>query len=121
MPERDRMFSVFIDYDNLLPYQKSAGILDAVTKALIQINTVKSIALTSPICCHLLLQSGVIKIHQMISVSTPVLSFRKACLITLPSGKDRLKNGQVGFWKSGVAQKKFYRMAHGELCCITPD
>ncbi|WP_428622177.1 hypothetical protein [Sedimenticola sp.] len=30
-------FSVFIDYDNLSPLQKSAGILDVVTKALIQI------------------------------------------------------------------------------------
>ena len=32
-----RVFSVFIDYDNLLPAQKTAGILDVVTKALIQL------------------------------------------------------------------------------------
>ncbi|MEW8288369.1 MAG: NYN domain-containing protein [Candidatus Thiodiazotropha endolucinida] len=30
-------FSVFIDYDNLSPLQKDAGVLDVVTKALVQI------------------------------------------------------------------------------------
>jgi len=37
MPEGDTTFAVFIDYDNLLPTQKAAGVLDVVTKALIQI------------------------------------------------------------------------------------
>lgn len=37
MPERDTTFAIFIDYDNLLPTQKTAGILDAVTKVMIQI------------------------------------------------------------------------------------
>lgn len=37
MPERDTIFAVFIDYDNLLAAQKISGILDVVTKALIQI------------------------------------------------------------------------------------
>lgn len=37
MPDRDTTFVIFIDYDNLLSAQKSAGILDVVTKALIQI------------------------------------------------------------------------------------
>ena len=32
------VFAVFIDYDNLLPVQKAAGILDVVTKALIQLS-----------------------------------------------------------------------------------
>ena len=36
VPERDTTFGVFIDYDNLQPEQKAAGILDVVTKALIQ-------------------------------------------------------------------------------------
>ena len=37
MPEKNTTLSVFIDYDNLLLSQKTAGILDVVTKALIQI------------------------------------------------------------------------------------
>lgn len=37
MPERDITFAIFIDYDNLLPAQKSAGILDVITRALIQL------------------------------------------------------------------------------------
>ncbi len=37
MPERDTVFAVFIDYDNLMSPQKSAGVLDVVTKALIQV------------------------------------------------------------------------------------
>ncbi|MDO8771059.1 MAG: NYN domain-containing protein [Burkholderiaceae bacterium] len=37
MTKRDSTYAVFIDYDNLLPAHKRAGILDVVTKALIQI------------------------------------------------------------------------------------
>lgn len=37
MSERDTTFAVFIDYDNLLETQKTAGILDVVIKALIQV------------------------------------------------------------------------------------
>lgn len=37
MADQMTTLAVFIDYDNLLPGQKSAGILDVVTKALIQI------------------------------------------------------------------------------------
>ena len=37
MSECDKTFLVFIDYDNLLPAQKQAGILGVVTKALIQV------------------------------------------------------------------------------------
>ncbi len=36
MPEPDARCMIFIDYDNLLPLQKTAGILNVVTKALIQ-------------------------------------------------------------------------------------
>lgn len=36
MSEQATIFAVFIDYDNLLPTQKTAGILDVVTKVLIQ-------------------------------------------------------------------------------------
>ncbi|MDH3342419.1 MAG: NYN domain-containing protein, partial [Gammaproteobacteria bacterium] len=38
MPELDTFFAVFIDYDNLTRTQKNAGILDVVTKALIQLS-----------------------------------------------------------------------------------
>lgn len=37
MSEIVTTFSVFIDYDNLMPTQKNAGILDVVTKALLQV------------------------------------------------------------------------------------
>lgn len=37
MVERDIAFAVFIDYDNLLESQRVGGILDVVTKALIQV------------------------------------------------------------------------------------
>ena len=36
MPDPDSRCVIFIDYDNLLPLQKSAGVLDVVTKALVQ-------------------------------------------------------------------------------------
>jgi hypothetical protein len=36
--DNDTAFVIFIDYDNLLPTQKTAGILDVVTRALIQIS-----------------------------------------------------------------------------------
>ena len=36
--ERSTIFAVFIDYDNLLPPQKTAGIVDVVTKALVQVS-----------------------------------------------------------------------------------
>ncbi len=37
MSEHDTSYAIFIDYDNLEPAQKAAGILDVVTKALVQI------------------------------------------------------------------------------------
>ena len=37
MIKRDVVFAVFINYDNLLQIQKNAGVLDVVTKVLIQI------------------------------------------------------------------------------------
>ena len=36
MPDLDSRCVIFVDYDNLLPLQKNAGILDVVTKALVQ-------------------------------------------------------------------------------------
>lgn len=37
MSEFDSAFAVFIDYDNLSPLQKQAGVLDVVTRAMLQI------------------------------------------------------------------------------------
>jgi len=37
VPERIMRYSIFVDYDNLLPSQKIAGMLDLLTKALIQL------------------------------------------------------------------------------------
>ncbi len=37
MTERGTTFAVFVDYDNLTPQQKTAGIVDVVTKALVQV------------------------------------------------------------------------------------
>lgn len=38
MTELGTTFAVFIDYDNLLQFQKTAGIVDVVTKALVQLS-----------------------------------------------------------------------------------
>ena len=43
MPETGISFAIFIDYDNLLIPQKTAGILDIVTRTLLQLPMDKSV------------------------------------------------------------------------------